>query len=111
MFLSTEGGIVKEMQNAGKDHNHLVTNRPDRARGRPRVRAFNAMLKAIVSNLTRGSREVRGVRTLEQLTEVEQLFTLREWIKSCRHLPTYARPGQAPKTRVIFATERHIVYG
>ena len=108
VFLPTEGGIVKETQIAGRDYNNLVTNRPDRDRGSPHVWTFNAMLEAIVERL--GSKatmipadrgKLEALRTLGQLTEVEQLSTLGEWIKSCRHLPTYPMPGQPPRAHHV----------
>ena len=31
---------------------------------------------------------------------------MNEWIKACRHLPTFAKLGQVPKTRILFANRR-----
>ena len=112
VFLPSESNIVKEVQEAGRDCNNMVTNQPTMERRSPDIRFFNAMLKAIVETLVdtadlspseRG--KVDALRLLQQLTEEETFLDLCEWTKSCRHLPTYARPGQAPKTRIIFATD------
>ena len=27
------------------------------------------------------------------------------WVKTCRHVPMYVKPGQRPRTRILFATE------
>ena len=31
-------------------------------------------------------------------------------MKACRHLPTFVKPGQSPRSRVIFAVEGFISY-
>ena len=43
---------------------------------------------------------------VEALRSLGRKFSdLGEWIKSCRHLPTYTRSGHAPKARIILATD------
>ena len=115
VFFPSESCIAKEVQEAGRDYNNIVANQPTMERGSPDIRLFSAMLKAIVetfvdrANLSASDRgKVDALRLFGQLTEGGQISVLGEWIKSCRHLPMYARPGQAPKTRIIFATDGYI---
>ena len=117
MFLPSESGIGKEVQDADRDYNNMVTTQPSVERGSPHIWFFNAMLKAIAEtlvdrlNLSPSDRgKVEALRSLGKITEEGKFSNLGEWIKSCRHLLTYARPGQSPKTRIILATDGCITY-
>ena len=48
-------------------------------------------------------------RTLGLITDGGTCHELSKWIKSCRHLPTFARPGRHP-SRIIFAAQGIISY-
>ena len=76
VFLPSESGIVKEVQEAGRDYNNMVTNQPTMERRSPDIRFFSAMMKAIVetlvdkANLSPSDRgKVDDLRLLGQLTE------------------------------------------
>ena len=53
---------------------------------------------------------MEALKTLRTITDEGKLHELGEWINSCRHLPTFARPGQALRSWIIFATEGYITY-
>ena len=47
---------------------------------------------------------------LKTIIDEAKFHELNAWVKSCRHLPTFARPGRAPRSRTIVATEGCITH-
>ena len=43
-----------------------------------------------------------ALRTLRMVTDEENLTELSLWTNARRHLPTFARHGQTPRSRIIF---------
>ena len=114
LFLQKGNDIVKEMQDAGRAYNELVTYQPSVERGSPRIWFFNAMLKTFGKTLTNNI-ENGGLSLLDQV-KAEAKNTIRinttfidlnTWVKTCRHLSSNAKPGQhGAKGRSRTRTER-----
>ena len=117
VFLSSESGIVKEVQEAGRDYNNMVTNQPTMGTEKPEHTVFQRHDESHRGDFRGqgqperlGSRESGRPEVARAAHRREKFLELGEWTKSCRHLPTYARPGQAPETRIISATDGYITY-
>ena len=57
-----------------------------------------------------GQRKAEALGALRIVTDEEGLIERNTGIKACRHFPTFVKPGQSPKSRVIFAVEGFISY-
>ena len=110
VFLPSENEIVTEMRGPGGDYNDMVTNHPAHQvlqRNAERHRG-DSWRQGKPEPL--GSKEGGGPWEAREITEEGKFSVLGGQIKSCRHLPTHTTPEQAPKTRMIFATDEYITY-
>ena len=108
LCLPKESDIVTEIQNAGRYYSDMVENQPSAERGSPHIWFFNAMLKATERILkikigelnSPGQGKADALRTLRMITDERKFHELSTWIKACRHLPTFVRHGQIPRSRI-----------
>ena len=48
---------------------------------------------------------VEVVNMLRATVDGQQPHEMLAWVKACRHLPLFGRPGEEPRSRIIFATD------
>ena len=87
----------------------MIEKHPEQERGSPHIWFFNTRSRiGELSPPDQGQTEaLRWLRTITESTDVQELAT---WIKACRHLPTFAKPGKPDRERIIFAVEGLITY-
>ena len=120
LSVPKESDIVTEMQNAGRFFSDMVTRHPNKERGSPHIWSFNAMLRATKKILTNRNKngelrlpdqgKAEAIRILRSRTDDAKFFEQNTCIKACRHLPTFAKPGQTHRSRIIFAVGGVISY-
>ena len=54
--------------------------------------------------------KTEAVELIRKTVENSTAHELNSWVKACRHLPTFARPGHPHKSKVIFNIEGLISY-
>ena len=105
VLLPSESDVVNEVQCKQALQRH-GGNQSRRGTRKPAQR----VLQRNAEGHRDGLREGRDPQVTQGITDDGKFSDLNEWIKSCRHLPKFVRPGQAPKTRIIFATDGYITY-
>ena len=111
LFPPKEGEIVKYVQSAGRINSDMVENQPSVERGSPHI--------LVLQRDAEGHREDpedqewgtkfpgpwkgRGEEDVQDGTDDGNIIDLITWIKARILLPTFAKPGQTPRSRIIFA--------
>ena len=93
LFLPKGSDIVKEILAIGRHYSNMIEKHPEQERGSPHIWFFDARSRiGELSPPDQGQTEaLRWLRTITESTDVQELAT---WIKGCRHLPTFAKPGK-----------------
>ena len=109
LFLPKGSDIVKEILAIGRHYSNMIEKHPEQERGSPHIWFFTSRSRiGELSPPDQGQTEaLRWLRTITQSTDLQELAT---WIKACRHLSTFAKPGKQDRERTIFAVEGLITY-
>ena len=109
LFLTKGSDIVKEILAMGRHYSNMKEKHPEQEIGSPHIWVFNTRSR-IGELIPPDQGQTEALRWLRTITESTDLRELATWIKACRHLPTFAKPGKQDRERTIFAVEGLITY-
>ena len=104
LFPLRYSAILTEVPSAGRFYNDLLTDK-----GRPAHLVLHCDAEgfsAIRTSATTSSRSGKGGEDAETIVEKKkQPQEMLAWVQACRYLPMFARLGEEPRSRTIFATD------